>query len=216
VNTQPHPIHTHAGISALRLAPLAIAAVLLLPVGAAVAAPRTAPQLSIAVDDHQTSASEGDTLGYAIIVKNLGGQRVSGLHVSQTVPAGLVLRRADAQGVAGHRQVSWRVTLAPGSTKTLHTTMEVQATPKDLLRLASVACAGVTSNRPIVCATHSDQLPAGAVAARAVTRASGSSHVRTIWMGGGLAGLLIAAGGVVALVVRRRHGPGQLRPSPRH
>jgi uncharacterized repeat protein (TIGR01451 family) len=217
VNTPSHSTRTATGLAVLGLTPLALAAVLLLPVGTAVASPRTAPQLSIAVDDHHTSVTKGETLSYAITVKNLGGRRVTGLRVSQTVPTGLKLGSDGAHGVSGHGRVSWRVSLAPGATTTLHTTMKVQSTPQDLLRLASVACAGLTANRPIVCATHSDQLPAGAAAAAGASGTSGLSNDRTTWISGlaGLAGLVIVGGGAGVVLSRRRRTP-RVATQPRH
>lgn len=188
---------------------LGLVAVTLLP-SAAVAsdAKAPAPQLSIAIDNGRSSAAAGDTLRYTVRVENLGATRVTGLRVSQTTPAGLRVRAADAKGITDKAGVLWHVSLAPAGHRTMHTTMTVSRTPGELLRLASVACAAVSEKQaPIVCATHSDQLPAGAAAraAAAGTSVGGSSSSRTAWLGGTAGVVLLGLGiGAVVLVRRRR------------
>ena len=56
--------------------------------------------------------------------------------------------------------MTWTVDPAKGPTVAFHTTMKVGDTPEDLLRLASVDCAGMTpEGPPIVCAAHSGRPP---------------------------------------------------------
>ena len=132
-----------------------------------VAAPAASsgPQLSIAVDNGRTSAAPGQVLDYVLTLTNLGSSEVKGLRVTQSVPAGLTLVKADGGGQAKNGNVGWKVDLAAAKATTFHVRMKVSATPKELLRLATVACAGLASKTaPIVCASHSDQLPAGAAA----------------------------------------------------
>lgn len=81
-----------------------------------------------------------------------------------------------------------------------------QPVPADLLRLATVACAGVSAaSAPLVCAAHSDQLPAGAAQATAAA-AGDTASPRRIWrprdLGIGVA-LALAALGVAGLNWRR-------------
>jgi len=177
------------------------------------------PQLSISVDNGRTSAAIGDRPTYTITVRNLGTTRVTGLRVTQSVPTGLKLRSADSAGTLKSGMVSWRLNLKATSKATLHTTMTVSPTPKELLRLATVACASVSAKAPpIVCATHSDQLPAGAAAqAAGKTRAAGATGpgsatgtttARTRWyVAGGLGGMVMLIG-ALALMARRRE-PGR-------
>jgi uncharacterized repeat protein (TIGR01451 family) len=166
----------------------------------------TKPQLSIAVDNGHDSAVKGDTLGYAITVTNLGTAKVRDLVVTQSVPAGATFVSADDHGVHRAGVVTWTLDVKAAKKVVLHASMTVAATPDELLRLATVACAQISSTeRPLVCASDSDQLPAGAAAVTAQQAAEppsvGSGH-RVWWYSGGAAALV----GVVAalLVVRTR------------
>jgi hypothetical protein len=95
------------------------------------------------------------------------------------------------------------VNLKATAKEVLHSTMSVYDTPPDLLRLASVACASTADGaRPVVCATHSDQLPAGAAVAAARTTTASGAHAGWWLFIGGLVMLSVAA--LMALVLRRR------------
>jgi uncharacterized repeat protein (TIGR01451 family) len=168
------------------------------------------PQLSIAVDNGRTSAAVGDTPTYTITVRNLGTTQVTGLLVTQSVPTGLKVRSADSTGVAKAGMVSWRLDLEASGKVTVHTAMTVAKTPKDLLRLATVACASVSDKGPpIVCATDSDQLPAGAsaqVSKASAAPASGPPVATSkgrdwAYAAGGLGGIVLLMG---VLIARRR------------
>jgi hypothetical protein len=87
--------------------------------------------------------------------------------------------------------------------------MAVSTTPKELLRLASVACASASTNGPpIVCATDSDQLPAGAAAqvSKAKSALASRPTVTSTSRNWGYAagGLVLVMGAFVALSLRRR------------
>ena len=85
-------------------------------------------------------------------------------------------------------------------------------TPEDLLRLATVACASIEGgDKPIVCATHSDQLPAGAAAEAAAHEAANPVTSR-LWYAG--VGAVLAALLLTALLVLRRIRPRSLGQSP--
>lgn len=170
-----------------------------------------APQLRITVDNGVTSTTTGDTLTYAITVQNLGSAEVPGLLVTQSMPAGLTFVSADAGGTAKAGSVSWTLDLNTSATATLHTTTTVLATPPELLRLATVACAAPSADAaPTVCATDSDQLPAGAAAqaeagqATAAQPATAASTGGTIWwyIAGAVVVFLAA---VAAVLLTRRH-----------
>jgi uncharacterized repeat protein (TIGR01451 family) len=70
-----------------------------------VAAP--SPPLNIAIDDGRTSVAAGDPLPYAITVRNLGSTPITGLQVSQSLPAGLTFGSADSAGQARSGTVMW-------------------------------------------------------------------------------------------------------------
>ena len=178
--------------------------------GAEPAATEPAPQLSIAVDNGRTSAAAGDTLDYAITIRNLGTTDVAGLTVTQSMPAGLSLKSADSAGTEQAGGVGWTIDLAAAGEAVLHSTMAVTDTPPELLRLATVACASMSAGGPpIVCASHSDQLPAGASAeAAAAAAAAPSSGLLQWYVAGGIAVVLVAVS-VVVVVVRRRTAPAR-------
>lgn len=122
-----------------------------------------APALRISIDNGRTATRTGDQLRYTVEVRNTGTVAVKRLTITQSVPVGLRVVSADRAGVVGSGQVRWTVALPSGRTERFRSTATVGATPSGLLRLASVACATLPAVRtPIVCAAHSDQLPAGA------------------------------------------------------
>lgn len=171
------------------------------------AAPADPPQLSIAVDNGHSSTAAGDTLDSAITVRNLGTTKIVGLKLTQTMPTGLVFGSADAAGVAGPDGVSWTVDLAPTAEAVVRSTMTVSDTPPDLLRLATVACAAASADGPpIVCASDSDQLPAGAAAEAAIAadESAAASTALLRWYLAGGAVLVVAAVAVLLLIRRRR------------
>jgi uncharacterized repeat protein (TIGR01451 family)/LPXTG-motif cell wall-anchored protein len=163
----------------------------------------SAPQLSIAVDNGRTTAVVGDRLSYTITVRNLGSTQVRGLRVSQTMPAGLRFESAGSHGVAKAGTVTWTLNLKANGSTTLHTDGTVTKTPAQLLRLATVACARLSDKGlPLVCASHSDQLPAGAAAELAL-----AGNEETSWPSAGLVTALAGVGvlaAAAALVFRRR------------
>lgn len=177
------------------------------------------PQLSITVDNGRTSAQPGEVLDYVLTLTNLGSADIKGLRVTQSVPSGLALVKADGGGRAKGGNVGWDVDLRAAKVAIFHITMKVSATPKDVLRLATVACATLPDrSSPIVCASHSDQLPAGAAAVAAASAitptsavASGpvvaaatksTSHQVVWWVIG--AGVLIGVVIAILVIVRRR------------
>ncbi|GAA0833219.1 hypothetical protein ACFQVD_25485 [Streptosporangium amethystogenes subsp. fukuiense] len=173
------------------------------------AAVMAAPRLSIGTDNGQTTAEEGDRFTYTVTVDNIGADRARGLRITQSLPTGLHFVSADGQGRAEAGQVLWTADVPAGEKVVFHTVAEVRDTPQDLLRLATVACASVrTDDRPLVCATHSDRLPAGAAAEAAAHEAAGPVTSR-LWYAGAGAGLLALA---VLLAFRRtglRRQPGR-------
>lgn len=179
----------------------------LLTAGPALAQPPDppAPQLSISVDNGRTTAAEGDTLDYTVTVRNLVATEVRGLTVRQTMPVGLELTSAEPGHTVESGAVSWGLDLQAGGEATFRSTLTVKDTPPDLLRLATVACASIsTDGPPIVCATHSDQLPAGAAAEadRAVQNPDASTGSDGWWYAAGGGVLVIVA--LATLILRRR------------
>jgi uncharacterized repeat protein (TIGR01451 family) len=165
-----------------------------------------APRLGIAIDDGHTTVTTGNRLTYTITVQNLGSADVYGLAVTQSLPPGVELESADSSGVARDGYVRWKVNLEATAKAVVHATMTVYDTPPDQPRLASMACVSAADNqRPIVCATHSDQLSAGVAAVTAQTRTGPPAPAaRAGWwyLLGGL--VLLSIGGLSASLRRRR------------
>jgi len=192
------------------LAALGVGVALLLVGGAVTPLAQAAPpktSLSIAIDNGHTTTTVGDVLVYTITVRNLGTKNIDKLHLQQSMPPGLTFKSAQPTAKAGAGEVSWTIDVRPGATATLRSTSVVTATTPDILRLASVACASTSPTAaPIVCASDSDQLPAGAVAAARQTRLGASgAQSQTPWVAVvGLAGGAAVAVTAVVLVARRR------------
>jgi uncharacterized repeat protein (TIGR01451 family) len=169
------------------------------------------PQLSISIDNATSSVQSGDELTYTVTIKNLGPEPVESLVVTQSLPPGLVFEYADSQGTSTAELVTWTLTLEANSEAVLTSSTTVAATPETLLRLASVACASTSADGPpVVCATDSDQLPAGAAAE------AGSDPIGTAdavsptvamvwWIAGGALAILVALGLVLFARHRRRN-----------
>jgi uncharacterized repeat protein (TIGR01451 family) len=180
-----------------------VLAVLLTTCLAAVAPDPTSPdpRLSITIDDGRTTAAAGTRLTYTITVGNLGTTDITGLAVTQSMPPGLELESADSLGGAHAGHVAWSVNVQATATTAVHSTMAVYETPPDLALLASVACASAAEGRrPIVCATHSDRLPAGTTVHTGWTGTS--AHAGLWYFVGGL--VMLCAAAVMALLLRRR------------
>ncbi|WP_326556719.1 hypothetical protein [Micromonospora sp. NBC_01796] len=157
------------------------------------------PLLSIAIDNGRTSAAAGDELTYKITIRNLGTTEAKGLEISQSLPAGLTFAAADNGGTADADRVVWPTDLKTGQEATFTTVARLGQTPDELLRLATVACATADgAEKPLVCATHSDLLPAGAVATRTEEKAV------TPWMRYGAAAAALAVLALVTTVLLRR------------
>ena len=162
------------------------------------------PRLSISVDNGRTAAQEGDQLTYTVTVHNIGTAGARNLHPTKSLPPGLKFVSADGHGAVRHGQIVWSADVGAGKDVTFHTTAKVQDTPDHPLRLATVACASTGAEaKPIVCATHSDQRPAGAAATEAA--ACRPVRQRAPWyvlVGVGLLAVVVA-GTLVAFCARR-------------
>lgn len=170
-------------------------------------------QLRIAVDGGVTSARVGATLTYAIIIQNLGTADVADLLVTQSLPAGLQFLSADSGGTVKPGSVSWKLDLKTTATATFHTTTTVLDTPPVLLRLATVVCAATSADAsPTVCASDSDELPAGAAAEVSQAAAgqpaeAASSGSATWWYIAGA--VVVFVGAIAAGLLTRRYRPRQ-------
>jgi uncharacterized repeat protein (TIGR01451 family) len=164
------------------------------------------PALSIGVSDGRQTARPGVLLTYTVQIHNIGRIGVPRLNVEQMIPPGLKLISVSRHGARGAGHVSWQVNLPPGHADTFRVVARVGKTPRQLLRLAAVACASASAHgRPIVCATDSDQLPAGAVAAAHVSQASpGRGHLQPASVILAAVVVVLAAGGAWWLAIRRR------------
>jgi uncharacterized repeat protein (TIGR01451 family) len=171
------------------------------PAATATASRPAVPGLSISVTDGRTSVKPGDRLTYLVSVKDIGTLGAPHLKITQTLPAGLTFVSASRHGVAAGGVVTWLTGLAPGGSQTFTLVTHLTQTPARLLRLAAVACAATQgSTRPAVCAAHLDRLPA--VAPSPAAKASGSpGGARTVYIGAGLAVLVVGA--FIVLAARR-------------
>ncbi len=174
-----------------------------------VAAAANGPALSIGVDDGRQAAKPGDLLTYTVKIHNIGTTNARGLDIVQTLPTGMRLVSATRRGAARAGAVTWKVNLPAGRVATFGVVGKVGQTPNQLLRLDTIACATTRGSiKPIVCAAHSDELPAGARAAaheRRATRAAAHSHRPGFLRSAGATLLLAAAAAITGwLFLRRR------------
>lgn len=183
------------------------------------AAAAAGPQLSIAVTDGRTSVQEGDQVTYTVRLHNIGKHDARRLRLVQTLPSGLKVMSATRRPATRPGTLTWQISLPAGHTATFRVTGRVGHTPAQLLRLATVACASAgSSTRPIVCGAHSDELPAGAVAASQAGRAaSAAASERTTMQilrpAAAGAGILVMIVITVLLIRRRRRISQQPGPS---
>ncbi|SER31013.1 DUF11 domain-containing protein [Microlunatus flavus] len=184
--------------------------------GASASADASTPQLSIAVDDGRTEVEGGAELGYRLTLTNLGGSRVRDLTVTQTLPPRTTLASSSKGGARTADGVRWTVEVPAGGSVTLRSSVALaDDLPADLLRLATVVCARTAPKAaPTVCASDSDQLPAGATAAEQQQRLDApAASSRPSWLLpvglGAVAVLLVTV--LVPVVARLRAG----RPSGR-
>jgi uncharacterized repeat protein (TIGR01451 family) len=161
------------------------------------------PGLSIDVNDGRTAVKPGDLLRYVVEVHNIGTTTARHLLLTQTLPPGMRLISASRHGAARAGRVSWWVSLPVGHSGTFRVVGRAGRTPAHLLRLATVACAAADGSiKPVVCAAHSDRLPAGALAAalKPGTAAAGNQTTRR-YVTVVVAALVLAA---LTLIVPRR------------
>jgi uncharacterized repeat protein (TIGR01451 family) len=165
------------------------------------------PGLSISVTDGKTAVRPGEQLTYLVSVKDIGTLGAPHLKVTQTLPAGLAFVSASGHGVAARGQVAWITGIDAGGAKTFTVVTKLARTPARELRLAAVACAEPRgSNQPMVCAAHLDRLPA--VAARPAAKPAGlPGGARAVYIGAGLAVLVV---GALLVIVGRRFGRRRL------
>ena len=174
------------------------------------------PQLSISVDDGHPSAALHAKLAYTVTVINLGTTDAAGLHITQTVPNAAGFGSAAPAATAHAGLVTWTLDLKATKKAVFHTTMTVSSTPSNLLRLATVACASLSpQGAPIVCASDSDQLPAGLAAVQSaaahpivVVGSAPPAHGAMWWYVGGGAVLIVVLGSLIIWLTRHR------RPAP--
>ena len=146
---------------------------------------------------------------YTVQLHNIGRHSVRRLRLVQTLPASLKLISASRRPATRPGSLTWRISLPAGHTERFRVTGRVGRTPGQLLRLATVVCASAgSSTRPIVCGAHSDELPAGAVAAAQAGRATASpasqrTRMEVLRPAAARLGLLLMIS-VTWLLIRRR------------
>jgi uncharacterized repeat protein (TIGR01451 family) len=169
-----------------------------------------APELSIGVSDGRQHVQPGDLVTYAVKIHNIGKRNVPHLRIVQTLPAGMKLISATRHPATHAGQLTWKLGLAAGHTGKFRVVGRVGPTPGQLLRLATIACAEIgTSTRPVVCAAHSDELPAGAVAAAHASHAAAAESQLGFLQPLGAALALAGVAGACWLVFRRSRRRGR-------
>ncbi|MEV6799802.1 hypothetical protein AB0M91_15850 [Micromonospora rifamycinica] len=163
-------------------------------------APRPAPQLTVAVAPAATSVP-----GYRILVRNTGDSPVQTM-VRQELPANTSTTAVSAGGLAtrprgssGGGEVTWRLVVPAGGTRTLDTALAATAPGQEL---TAPACAYTRDgDQPYDCATatwRSVAAPAAAVPATPAWRQP------PILLGAALVVLALLAGGLWWRRTRRR------------
>lgn len=188
-------------------------ALVVAPVAAtSAAADEPAAQLSIAIDNDRESVEAGDELTYTLTVQNLGANPVTDLTVTQSMPAGLEFGAADTGGTSAAGEVTWLLSIEADSEVTVQTTMTVAETPATMLRLASIACAGAAVDAPpVVCATDSDQLPAGAAMQAQQAESQDAGPPVLLWGAVAVGGFLVLASFLTFALLRRRRRAAEIR-----
>jgi uncharacterized repeat protein (TIGR01451 family) len=165
-------------------------------------------QLSIGVTDSRQRVQSGDLVTYAVEVHNIGKRNAPRLNIVQTLPAGLTFISASRHPARRADQLTWRLSLPAGHTSKFRVQGKVGKTPAQLLRLATIACATTgASTRPIVCAAHSDELPAGAVAAAQASQDASSGTAtapQDRYLGPAIAAVVLVIGTTGYFLIRRR------------
>jgi uncharacterized repeat protein (TIGR01451 family) len=167
------------------------------------------PELSIAVSDGRQHVQPGDLLTYAVKIHNIGKRNVPRLRIVQTLPVNMKLISATRHPTRHAGQLTWHLNLPAQHVNTFHVVGRVGRTPRQLLRLATIACANIGgSARPIVCAAHSDELPAGAIAAAHASHAAAArsqpGYLRLL--GAALVLAVVASGSWLVFRLTRRRG----------
>ncbi len=173
------------------------------------AAAAHAPELSIGVSDGRQHVQPGDLLTYAVKIHNIGKRDVPRLRIVQTLPVNMKLISATRHPTRHAGQLTWQLNLPAQRTYTFYVVGRVGRTPRQLLRLAAIACANIgASSRPIVCAAHSDELPAGAIAAAHASHAAatGSQPGYLRLLGAALVLTVVASGSWLVFRRSRRRG----------
>ncbi|GIH25451.1 hypothetical protein Aph01nite_37610 [Acrocarpospora phusangensis] len=160
------------------------------------------PALNIAIDNGHTSVRQGDRLTYTIKIANTGAAATPVLRVFQALVPGLELISSTPAGTVTAKNIEWNKSLAAGEKAEFNVTAEVGELEAQLQRLTVVACAAdKSSERSIVCAAHSDRVPAAGGPVQ--SQVPGTSASEWYIAVGGL-GLLVATGVFVGWRLRRR------------
>src|SRR6266536_5217071 len=106
-----------------------------------------APELSIGVSDGRRHVQPGDLLTYAVKIHNIGKRDVPRLRIVQTLPVNMKLISATRHPARHAGQLTWQLNLPAQRTYTFHVVGRVGQTPRQLLRLATIACANIGARR---------------------------------------------------------------------
>ncbi len=168
------------------------------------------PQLSMTVDDGQQTAEAKADSDYTVTVSNLGAKKIKDLVVTLRVPEGAEISSVDQDGTVKKGLATWSLDVGAGKTVELVGSVELPATlPADLLRFAVVACSATSAkDTPLVCASDSNLLPAGARVEQEQRdlAPAAAAAARPSWLLPVCAGavLVLVGGAAAGLIVRDR------------
>ncbi|WP_170321298.1 DUF11 domain-containing protein [Acrocarpospora pleiomorpha] len=121
--------------------------------------PEATLPLNISIDNGQTSVRQGDRLTYTIKISNTGDTETPELRVFQTTVPGLEVLSTTPEATASTKRIEWSKKLSGREEAEFSVTAQVGPQAPQMQRLTVVACASnKSSDRPVVCAAHSDRL----------------------------------------------------------
>ncbi|MEO3856704.1 hypothetical protein [Acrocarpospora sp. B8E8] len=162
--------------------------------------PEATLPLNISIDNGRTSVRQGDRLTYTIKISNTGDAETPVLRVFQATVPGLEVLATTPEATASAKRIEWSKSLAAREEAEFSVTAQVGPQAPQMQRLTVVACASNKStDRPVVCAAHSDRLETLGLPIESETSNLG------LWFTlAGVAALLAASGVIVGRRLLRR------------
>ncbi|WP_170322917.1 DUF11 domain-containing protein [Acrocarpospora macrocephala] len=162
--------------------------------------------LNISIDNGHTSVRQGDRLTYTIKISNTGDAETPVLRVFQATVPGLEVLSTTPEATASAKRIEWSKSLSAREEAEFSVIAQVGPQAPQMQRLTVVACASNKStDRPVVCAAHSDRLETLGLPLESETSSMG------LWFTiAGVAALLVASGVIVGRRLLRRKTPSEV------